>query len=328
MAKIKYYYNSDTCKYEPIKSSPWDWFLNVMAFVLSTLIFALSILLFYVKYFDSPKEANLRKEKESLEFYHKIFSEETHDIQKRLKLLQKKDIDIYRTIFQSDPMSLTLKATDTKSSDIYKKINESDIEQKTILLDLTKRLENLKKQIYNQTKSYDEILSLAKKKDDLTQSIPAIQPILNPNLDKLSSGYGPRIDPFLKVRRMHEGVDFSATLGTEIHATGNGVVILVKSTFWGYGKHIMIDHGFGYKTLYAHMSSFNVKQGQKVTRGDIIGFVGSTGKSTAPHLHYEIHINGKRENPVAFFSRDMTPEQYEEIIRLASIENQSLGNGE
>ena len=325
MPKIKYYYNSNTCKYEAIKSSLWDWFLNTMAFILTTLIFALSILLLYIKYFDSPKEAYLRTQKEDLEFYYKILLEETQSIQSRLKLLKKKDIDIYRTIFQSAPISVTLKETDTKNSDIYKKINESDIEQKTILLEVTKRLDNLKKQIYTQTKSYDEILYLAKKKDDLTQSIPAIQPILNPNLDKISSGYGPRIDPFLKVKRPHEGVDFSATLGTEIHATGNGVVILVKSTFWGYGKHIMIDHGFGYKTLYAHMSNFNVKQGQKIKRGDIIGFVGSTGKSTAPHLHYEIYINGQHVNPVTFFSRDITPEQYEEIIRLASIENQSLG---
>lgn len=180
--------------------------------------------------------------------------------------------------------------------------------------------------MYIQTKSYDEIMGLAENKAMLYQSIPAIQPVSNKELRRLSSGFGMRTDPITKVKSKHLGIDFSAPQGTPVYATGDGVIKITKKGFSGWGWYIKMDHGFGYETLYGHLSKFNVRPGQKVKRGDLIGFVGNTGKSTAPHLHYEVHINGRAVDPVNYFYKDLNPKEYEEILRLSRIENQSLGS--
>ena len=180
--------------------------------------------------------------------------------------------------------------------------------------------------MYIQTKSYDEIVELAMNKDKLYQALPAIQPVSNKQLRRLSSGFGWRTDPMLKVRSMHEGIDFSAPRGTPIYATGDGVVKYTRNDLNGFGLYMVIDHGYGYQTLYGHMSSYKAKAGQNVKRGEIIGYVGNSGKSTAPHCHYEVHKNGVPVNPVNYFYKDLDAKEYEEILRLASIENQSLGS--
>ena len=167
---------------------------------------------------------------------------------------------------------------------------------------------------------------MANNKENLIAAIPAIQPIYNKDLRRVASGYGMRIDPFLKVRRMHYGLDFSVKKGTPIYATADGEVVIIKSSFGGLGKHIYLDHGNGYRTVYAHLNKFNVKKGQKVKRGELIAYSGNTGRSTSPHLHYEVHKNGEKINPINFFFNDLTPSQYEEVIRIASIENQALGS--
>jgi len=202
---------------------------------------------------------------------------------------------------------------------------EQGLEQEKLILSTLKKIESLKKQMYIQTKSYDEIVLLAKNKDQMYASIPAIQPVTNKELTRLASGFGRRIDPIYKVRRMHYGVDFSAPRGTPVYTTGDGVVKKVKTNYGGYGKEILIDHGYGYVTRYAHLSEFNIKKGQKVKRGECIGYIGSTGKSTAPHLHYEVIKDKRKVNPVHYFYNDLNEKEYQKILELSSIENQSLG---
>lgn len=193
-----------------------------------------------------------------------------------------------------------------------------------VVIEANKKLDQLAKRMYVQTKSFDEVVELAQNKEKMLASIPAIQPVPNKNLKRMASGYGYRTHPIYKVRKMHWGMDFSAPTGTEIFATGDGTVAQVILSRGGYGKHVVIDHGFGYETLYAHMTKINVKRGQKVKRGDVIGLVGNTGTSSAPHLHYEVIKDGKKINPAHFYFNDLTPEEYDQMIEMSSHANQSF----
>ncbi len=325
MARIKYYYDTETCKYERVKVGTWDIVLNLLGFLSVSVVIATIMVLVHNTYFESPKEAALKKENEELQLYYDILNQEMTDAQKMLEALQKRDDDIYRVINEAEPIPSTIREGGIGGTDRYKKLLEQGLEREELVLSTLQKIERLKKQMYIQTKSYDEIVALAKSKDKMYASIPAIQPITNKELTRLASGYGMRIDPIYKVRRMHTGVDFSATRGTPIYSTGDGVVKKVSTHYGGYGKEVLIDHGYGYVTRYAHMSDFNVKKGQKVKRGECIGYVGSTGKSTAPHLHYEVIKNGKKVNPVHYFYNDLNEDEYQKILELSSIENQSLG---
>jgi murein DD-endopeptidase MepM/ murein hydrolase activator NlpD len=209
-------------------------------------------------------------------------------------------------------------------TDRYKEIKEKGLKQEDLIVSLSQKVDALKRQLYVQSVSYDEVTDLALQKEEYWASIPAIQPVTNEELNLLASGFGMRVHPILKVRKMHQGVDFAAPKGTPIYATGDGVVKSVKTVFGGYGKHVEIDHGFGFVTRYAHMNDFKVKRGQKIKRGDQIGTVGNTGSSTAPHVHYEIMKDGRFINPVNYFFKDLTPEEYDRILELAGKENQSL----
>ncbi len=325
MARIKYYYDTETCKYERVKVSSWDIFLNSLGFLTVSLILALAILLGYNTYFDSPKEALLKKENEELSMYYDLLRKDMNETQDMLASLQNRDDQIYRVIFEAEPIPSSIREAGVGGSERYKEMIESDLEREELIVESFKKIDKLNKQMYIQTKSFDEIMKLAKNKEDLWAATPAIQPVSNKELKRLASGYGYRIDPMLKISKMHAGIDFSAERGTPIYVTGDGVVKSVRYDLGGYGKYVVVDHGFGYETLYGHMDSQNVKVGQKVKRGETIGFVGSTGKSTAPHVHYEVHVNGKATDPVHYFFKDLTPEEYEEILKLSSVENQSLG---
>jgi murein DD-endopeptidase MepM/ murein hydrolase activator NlpD len=243
-----------------------------------------------------------------------------------LSNLHERDDNVYRVIFEADPIPSSIRSAGVGGVNRYKSLIDADLEREDLIIETYKTIDQLKKQMYIQTKSYDEILTLARDKQSLYASMPAIQPVSNQELKRLSSGFGMRTDPILKVPKMHEGVDFSAPRGTPIYATGDGVISAVKTSFGGYGKHIIIDHGFGFETLYGHMDRFEARQGQKIKRGELIGYVGNTGKSTAPHLHYEVFKDGRNVNPVHYFYQDLNDDEYEEILRLASIENQSLGS--
>jgi murein DD-endopeptidase MepM/ murein hydrolase activator NlpD len=325
MARIKYYYDTETCRYERVKVSKWDILLNLLGFLSVSLILAIGIIVTYNAYFDSPKETQLKKENKELQFYYSMMEKEVKNVQSVLSSLQERDDDVYRNIMGTEPIPSSIRQAGVGGAERYKNIIESDLEREKLILDMMTQLDKVKKQMYIQTKSYDEILEMAENKEEMLASIPAIQPIPNKELKRLASGYGMRMHPILKVVRMHEGCDFSAPRGTPIYATGDGEVARISNTFGGFGKLVVLDHGYGFITKYAHMSSFNVKPGDNVKRGDCIGFVGSTGTSTAPHLHYEIHKDGKPINPVHYFYQDVTDGEYEKLLELAAIENQSLG---
>jgi len=326
MSKDKYYYNPKTCKFERIKKTKKEIFLNVIGFLFIVLFSSFLVLNIYDTYFESPKIVELRKENQELETHFEILNKEVNVAYKMLENLEERDDNIYRIIFEAEPIPSTIRQAGVGGINRYKELIDGNLKREELLVDNYIKVDELKRKLYIQTKSYDELFNMANNKEDLIAAIPAIQPIYNKDLRRVASGYGMRIDPFLKVRRMHYGLDFSVKKGTPIYATADGKVVIIKSSFGGLGKHIYLDHGNGYRTVYAHLNKFNVKKGQKVKRGELIAYSGNTGRSTSPHLHYEVHKNGEKVNPINFFFNDLTPSQYEEVIRIASIENQALGS--
>lgn len=327
MARIKYIYNTETCQYERVTISAWDVALNLLGFLTVSLIIAIGILLVFNRYFESPKELMLRKENEELKLHYDILNKEMTDAEKMLQNLRDRDDNVYRMIFEADPIPASVRTAGTGGSNKYKDLLDKDLIQEDLIVDDFERLDRLKRQMYVQTKSYDELIDLALHKEEMLASIPAIQPIPNKELTRLASGFGMRIHPIYKIKKMHTGLDFSAPRGTPIYATGGGTVKRAEISYrkTGYGNQVEIDHGFGYVTKYAHMQMLAVKQGQKVKRGDLIGYVGSTGGSTAPHCHYEIIKDGKKIDPIQYIIQDVTDEEYQKLLELAARENQSLG---
>lgn len=325
MARIKYYYDTETCKYERIKTTTSDIILNALGIFSLTLAMAAGILLVSSSYFESPKELILKNEVKEMEFYYDNLLQEVDKLQKQLANMEYRDDNIYRVVLGAEPIDKSIREAGIGGIDRYEDVREKNIIHEDIIVKLSESVDNLRRKIYVESKSQDEVVDLAESKEKLFAAIPAIQPVANKQLIALASGFGLRIHPIYKVKKMHTGIDFAAAIGTPIYATADGLIDKVDISFSGYGKVIEIDHGFGYRTRYAHMHGFAVRQGQKVKRGDLIGYVGNTGLSTAPHLHYEVYVNGVHANPVHYFFNDLNPAEYEKIIELASIENQSLG---
>ncbi|MCG8475463.1 MAG: M23 family metallopeptidase [Cytophagales bacterium] len=323
MARIKYYYDTDTCKYERVRVTKWDVFLNASGFLAVCLIFAFLIFFVAYNYFDSPKERVLLKENKELKQKYKILDDRMKEVDQILLALQERDDNVYRTIFEAEPIPTSIRSAGVGGVNRYKDLLAEDLEQEELIIKATERLDKLKQKMYIQTRSYDRLIELAKNKEKLWASIPAIQPVSNKELKRLSSGFGMRMHPILKRKIRHHGFDYSAPRGTPIYATGDGVVKKLRRN-GAYGIQVMIDHGYGYMTRYAHMQKYIVKRGQKVKRGQCIGYVGNTGRSTAPHLHYEVLKNNKPVNPINYIFQGITPEEYDELLKLASIENQSL----
>jgi murein DD-endopeptidase MepM/ murein hydrolase activator NlpD len=326
MARIKYYYDTESCRYERIRTSKWDIFINSLAFLTVATVIATGLVYGYMLYFESPEEAQLRKENQELLMYYNLMGEDMESISKVLQGMQDRDDDIYRVIFGVNPLANEIRTGGTGGANKYRALMEKGLSREDLIVNDLQKIDVLKKRMYIQTKSYDEIVELAKNKEDFLAALPAIQPVSNEELKRLSSGFGYRIDPYLKTRRKHTGVDFSLEVGNPVHATGDGKIKYTKSSLSGYGKQVHIDHDFGFQTKYGHLDKILVKKGQWVKRGDLIGYSGNSGKSTAPHLHYEVIKNGIKVNPIHYFSRDLSAEEYEEILRLASIENQAMGS--
>jgi murein DD-endopeptidase MepM/ murein hydrolase activator NlpD len=322
MQKYKYKYNPRTVKYEKVKLTWKDKFFRFSTYFLATILIAIVYNLVFSIFFDTPKEKGLKRENKQLKLQYEILNKRFSLVEKTLEDLQQRDNSIYRVIFETDPIPHSVREAGFGGSDRYEKLKGYD--NSTIVVKTAKRLDKLSKQLYVQSKSYDEIINLAKNNEDMLASIPAIMPISNKDLTRTASGYGWRIHPIYKIKKMHEGMDFTAPTGTEVYATGDGVVESVRSSLRGYGKRVVINHGYGYKTRYAHLNSFNVRRGQRVKRGDVIGYVGSTGLSTAPHLHYEVQKSGKKVNPVHYYFNDLTPKQYEKMIFISSNSGQSF----
>lgn len=325
MARIKYYYDTETCKYERVRTRKSDIVLNALGFLSLTVMMAVGLVILYDNYFESPRELILKNEVKQLEFYYDKLNQDIEDLSEILAKIEQRDDNIYRVVLGAEPIDKSVRNAGIGGTDRYADIREKSIDHSNLVINLHEKVDRLRRKLYIQSKSQDEVVQLAQKKEKLYASIPAIQPIANKQLIALASGFGLRIHPVYKVKKMHTGIDFAASIGTPIYATADGTVVKVEVRFSGYGKMVEIDHGFGYRTRYAHMHDFAVKKGQQVKRGDLIGYVGNTGLSTAPHLHYEVFINNKRVDPVHYFFDDLTPAEYEKILELASAENQSLG---
>jgi murein DD-endopeptidase MepM/ murein hydrolase activator NlpD len=319
MARIKYYYNTETCNYERIKISKWDIVFDGLGYLTMSLVLAVGITIFYHKYFDSPKEATLRQANETLKLHYEILQQEINKGNEILSTLQERDNSLYRTLLEADPIPSTVRTAGVGGIDYYQSLPKD-----TLIAEVAQKLEQLKRKLQIQTKSYDDLNRLAKNKENLLACIPAIQPISNRELKRLASGFGIRLHPVYKVMKMHEGLDFAAPRGTPIYATGDGIVKVVKKSVTGYGNEVVINHGYGFLTRYAHLQAFKVTVGQKVKRGQCIGYVGSTGCTSGPHLHYEVIKNGKKVNPAYYLLSGLTPKEYDTLIRLASVQNKSL----
>ena len=322
MAKIKYYYDTKTLSYKRIELNTFDKFKRTLSFLSASAVIGLIMVIVFFQFFDSPKEKRLKSEIENLVVQYDILSKKMTQIDLVLDDIQQRDDNIYRVIFEADPIPSSIRKAGFGGVNRYKDIR--NFNNTELVIEAAKKADKLSKQLYIQSKSFDEVIDLAKNKADMLASIPAIQPIANKDLSRMASGYGYRLHPIYKTRRLHTGMDFTAPQGTPIYATGDGKVAKVRKSRRGYGNHVIIDHGYGYKTLYAHMTKYIVHKGQKVKRGDLIGLVGSTGRSQAPHCHYEVWKDGNRINPINFYYGSLSADEYEALLHAASQENQSL----
>jgi len=323
MKKIKYFYNTQTLRYEKLDQPLRVRLLRVFGIFSALLVFALIILWFAYTYLDSPKEKQLKLQLESMQEQYAILNQKLDESRGVLNDLRERDNNIYRVIFEAEPEPSDESLPVLSLAKQYKILN--DFTNSDLMSDATNKLDNIRKELYVQSKSYDELSALIKQKNALLSSIPAIEPISGKQLKEIGSGFGMRIDPIYKIPIYHPGLDFVAAPGTPIHATGDGIIeTAVLGYGEGYGNHVVIQHGFGYETLYGHMSRITVHVGQHVKRGDVIGTVGNTGRSTGPHCHYEVIKNGVKINPISFFFNDLSPTQYDEIVKKAAEANQAL----
>ena len=324
MAKVKYYYDSENLAYRKIITRKRKKFAVVLLFLVASALFGFLafVILLNTPFFETPKDRLQAREIENLKLHYAILNKKMDQVDNVVDALKDRDNNLYRVYFNTSAISDEERKAIFGGVDRYKELEGFDNSQ--LVLNTTKRVDIISKELAVQSKSLDYILKLAKAKNNLLSAIPAIQPVRNENLKHMASGFGYRTDPFTKARKMHEGMDFTAKTGTPIFATGDGVVARADNTVSGYGNHIVIRHGFGYETLYGHLSKYKSSAGQRVKRGDIIGYVGSTGRSEGPHLHYEVRKNGKVVNPLNFYYGNISAVEYVAISQLANQENQSL----
>ena len=322
MKKVKYYYNTNSLRYEKLETPLRVKLLRVLGFLSAALVTAIIIVSIAYRYFPSANEKRLQQQNEALREDYLVLDEKARKLQDRMSVLEDRDNDVYRAIFEANPIpdSARLKEIEQqKEIKLVMSLNRFELEESVV-----KTLDNIERRMTFQDKSYGQLNEFIKNKEQLLACTPAIQPVSNSDLKRVASGYGYRIDPIYKTPRFHAGLDFTAPQGTPIYATANGVAKIAGNSGNGYGNHVVISHGYGYETLYGHMYRVKVKVGERVSRGEVIGYVGSTGKSTGPHCHYEVHKNNQRIDPVYFFYNDLTPEQFNHIIKLAAVSNQSF----
>lgn len=322
MKKIKYFYNPNTLRYEKLETPLRVKLLRALGFVAASLVTALIIVSFAFQYLDSPKEKMLRLQYEKATDNYELISDQVTKLRRQVAALEKRDNEIYRSIFEASPIPDSARIKEMEKMKEFQLVQAMDAGD--LYADIVKTVSTLAKQVAFQNKSYDDITGFIRNKEVLLACTPAIQPVSNKDLNRIASGFGYRIDPVYKTVKMHQGLDFAAPQGTPIYATANGTVKLAGNTGNGYGNHVVINHGYGYETLYGHMYKVKATVGQRIKRGEIIGYVGSTGKSTGPHVHYEVHKNAKRIDPAYFFFNDLSPEQYDRLLKMAAASNQSF----
>jgi murein DD-endopeptidase MepM/ murein hydrolase activator NlpD len=322
MKKIKYFYNTHTLRYEKLITPLRVKLLRIFGFIAAALVTSVLISYFAFQFVGSPQEKLLRAENERLQNRYRDLREEVGELQQKMAELEKRDNSVYRSIFEATPIPDSARA---KALEIKKEVALVEkMEDDELVSSINASLNNLTNRIEAQKKSYATIEKLIANKEQLLAATPAIQPVRDQDLNRVASGFGYRIDPIYKTVKMHAGLDFAAPQGTPVYATANGVVKLAGFSDGGYGNHVVINHGYGYETLYGHMVRVKARGGQRVKRGEVVGYVGSTGKSTGPHLHYEVHKNGQKLDPVYFFYNDLTPEQFNEMLKRAQASNQSF----
>jgi murein DD-endopeptidase MepM/ murein hydrolase activator NlpD len=318
----KYIFNTKTLAMEKVQHRFRDKMLKVLSYVLTSVFFSFIVLVIGFSVIDSPKEKQLKREINQLQFQYNLLNKKMTNVSDVLNNMASRDNDIYRVVLDAQPIPQSIREAGFGGSDRYKDLEGFTNSQ--LMIDATRNMDQLIKQIYVQSKSYDEIEKLAMNKEKMLASIPAIQPIDNKSLKCIISGFGWRIHPVYKTEKFHTGIDFAAAEGTPIYATGDGVVEKADAAEEGYGNHVVINHGFGFESLYGHMSRIAVTVGEKVKRGQVIGYVGCTGLCTGDHVHYEVIKNGVKVNPIDYFYSNITPEEYKEIIALSSQPSQSL----
>ncbi len=322
MKRDKYYYNPKSLQYEKIDKGFRYYAWRVGGFISAALVFALVITALAFTFFESPKEKILQRELNEMQDHLASMDQSIDLMSSILGELEDRDNNIYRVIFEAEPISNDIRRMGVGGVERYKIFDH--LSNKEVLKTTKEKLDLLERKLYVQTKSYDEITRLIKNKEELLSAIPAILPIKDEYNIWFASGYGYRIDPIYKTKKFHKGVDFSGPIGAEIYATADGVITYAGYKRDGYGRKVKIDHGYNYKTLYAHLSKYVVRRGQKVKRGQLIGYLGNTGKSTAPHLHYEIIKNDRTVNPINYFYSDLTLDEYDELVKIANNTNQSF----
>ena len=324
MKKVKYYYDSENLAFRKIKIRKRTKFAYAALFLLASALFGTLafIVLLNTPYFETPKDRLMAREIENFKIRYALLNKKMDQVDEVLTSIEERDNNIYRTYFNTSAIPDEQRKAGFGGVNRYKDLEGFDNSE--LVINTSKRVDVISKQLAIQSKSLDEILKLAREKNKLLSAIPAIQPVKNENLRAVASGFGYRTDPFTKVRKFHAGMDFSSKTGTPIFATGDGIVERADNSASGYGNHIVIRHGYGYETLYGNLSKYKVRSGQRVKRGDIIGYVGSTGRSEAPHLHYEVHKNGEVVNPLNFYYGNISAAEYVQIAKAANQENQSL----
>jgi len=324
MSKVKYYYDSETLSYQKIERKKGRRLGIALLSVIAVFLAAFVLLVIYLNLpqIETPKEKALKRELVNMQLQYGQLNRKMDQVQEVLSNVEDRDNNIYRLYFEANPIPEEQRRAGFGGINRYRNLEGYD--NSKLILETNKRMDILTKQIVVQSRSLDEIAALAKEKENLLASIPAIQPVRNESLKRIASGFGWRNDPFTKVKKFHYGMDFTAPRGTPVYATGDGRIERADNSATGYGNHIRLDHGYGYVSLYAHLYKYNVRVGQRVKRGDVIGFVGSTGRSEAPHLHYEIYKDGERINPINFYYGNLSPEEFDQVLQQAQKENQSL----
>jgi murein DD-endopeptidase MepM/ murein hydrolase activator NlpD len=319
--KKKYRINPQTLAMEQVEHGFRYWLRQTGNYIFAGIVIGVLLLFVLLTFFPSPREKQLKKEKDSLHAQLEVLSHQVDQMQIVMTDLQQRDDNLYRVLFGAEPIPLHIRQGAQRKIDYYEQI--AQMTNNELAADLTLKVDLLQKEMYVQAKSYDDVVEMAKNQEIRMENIPAIQPVMNKDLKRVASGYGMRIDPVYHVRKFHQGMDFTAPTGTEIFATGNAKVVF---SGWkqGYGNTVILDHGFGYQTLYAHLYKSLVHEGQKVRRSDVIALVGNTGKSTGPHLHYEVRLHGKPVDPRNYYFYDLSPEEYDKMIQLSNNFGQML----
>ncbi|HEU4901282.1 MAG TPA: M23 family metallopeptidase [Flavisolibacter sp.] len=322
MKKIKYYYNTHTLRYEKLITPLRVKLLRIFGFLAAAFVTAVIIAYFAFQFVGSPYEKKLRSDNETLRYQLQRLNDRVQAIDQQMAGLEKRDNEVYRSIFEAQPIPDSLRALQAEKAEEIAKVES--MPERDLVFSIDTTIRTLKARIETQKKSYTQLVDLVKNKEQLLAATPAIQPVSNKDLNRIASGFGYRIDPVYKTIKLHAGLDFAAPQGTPIYATADGVVRESGFSDGGYGNHVVVNHGYGYETLYGHMVRIKARNGQRVKRGEVIGYVGSTGKSTGPHCHYEVHKGGQKLDPVYFFYNDLSPQQFDQLLKRASSSNQSL----